>query len=155
MIIVEEVAIEGTCRQMSIKLVDSCYGILRDPLMLHQSSSACQLVEFLYINIHTLQKAAIILPATTAVLQSAILRNTNVTFSLWKAPTKNSFHTLRIYFQNLCKTKSLNNSIDVKIWELYTLHYTSRTRSKYIKHNDNHSCDGHCALPKISPLQIL
>ena len=47
MIIVEEVAIEGTCRQMSIKLVDSCYGILlRDHLMLHQSSSAYP-VEFL------------------------------------------------------------------------------------------------------------
>ena len=28
MIIVEEVAIEETCRQMSIKLVDSCYVIL-------------------------------------------------------------------------------------------------------------------------------
>ena len=121
MIIVEEVAIEGTCRQMSIKLVDSCSVILRDPLMLHQSSSACQQSSFILTSILyrklllpattavllqsailritleflcvTLQKAAIILPATTTVLQSAILRNTNVTFSLWKAPTKNSFHT--------------------------------------------------------------
>ena len=58
MIIVEEVAIEGTCRQMSIKLVDSCSVIPRDPLMLHPVQQ-CMSLEFLYIDIHTLQKAAI------------------------------------------------------------------------------------------------
>ena len=48
MIILEEVAIEETCRQMSIKLVDSCYVILPDHLVLHPVRQ-CISLEFLNI----------------------------------------------------------------------------------------------------------
>ena len=67
MIIPEEVAIEETCRQMSIKLVDSCYVILPDHLVLHRQ---CISLEFLNIYIDNFGK--LLLSATTAVL-SAIL----------------------------------------------------------------------------------
>ena len=70
MIIVEEVAIEETCRQMSIKLVDSCYVILPDHLVLHPVRQ-CISLEFLNIYIHNFGKLR--LPATSAVLHSAIL----------------------------------------------------------------------------------
>ena len=88
MIIVEEVAIEETCRQMSIKLVDSCYVILPDHLVLHPVRQ-CISLEFLNIYMDNFGK--LLLPVSP---------NYNV----------QPHYTLRIYFQNLCKKQSLNNS---------------------------------------------